>query len=1373
MTKILGLDLGTNSIGWAIRDTELQGNQIQDKGVVIFPKGMGEDQTGEYSLAKERTNHRQSRRQYERRRLRKLKLLEVLIAPQVGMCPLTKEEMNQWLKPKKSGNRKFPGNQKFLDWLKLNFTEGKKADYKNPYELRASAFEKELSLKEIGRIFYHITQRRGYKSNRVDKNDDEASKIEQNIKKTKEKLNGKTYGQKAAEWIKEGKRVRKSDNENCDTSRDLFEDEFNQIIEKQNLKSRIGEDTIEKIRSFIFEQKPLKSQKGLIGKCKFEKNKTRSPVSHPAFEEFRALQFINSIKKKNSSEEAEFEPLSKVQREQIYPLFLRKSKPTFKFEDIAKKLISKPKQNEVEINNKKQTVWTDTKTGEQYIFNYKPNQTVSGNPTLSQIIDVIGKDTWDNLKENQAQKGEITKELIWNTLFCPTFDKNFLKQFAIERLGTSEEKAEEFSKIILKDGYSELSVKAIRNILPFLREGYIYSHAIFFANMPTVIGKEKWKKYSDTLTNEVNEILNNHQEENRKRLIVNSLLEQLENENYQYSDLLEDTITNYYGTKTWQTKPAKEKEAIKQDVESLYSGQKNKTGNKNFLPLEKIEDKVKKHLIEYLGEFPEDIQKKALSKLYHPSDIDIYPKVKPGRFGKRYLGDPRTGSFKNPMAMRTLFELKHLINYMIEHGKINNTDKIIVETARELNDNNTRKAWENWQKKRENEHVEWRDQIKKDYKAATGKAIEPSENDVIKYRLWEEQCHKCLYTGAQICLEDFLGDNPKFDIEHTFPRSQSFDNSLENKTLADNHYNRQIKSNIIPKNLPNYDETITRDDKTYPPIKPMLKDWEEHVKQLENKLEPLKRPQGNETPQKHDERVQKKRYLEFELDYWRNKLGKFKAKEIKPGFKNSQLVDTQLISRYSVAYLKSAFDKVYSVKGSVVADFRKMWGLQEAFEKKERVNHIHHAIDACTITGLTKDSYDKLAQYWHDAEQGLKPKIDKPWKTFTTDVLRIESEVLINHVFRENTLKQTKRKLRKRGKIQYKKDKDGNYLRDEKGERIPIYETGEGIRKPLHKQTFYGAIKQPEQDEDGNNMTDEDGNLLLEKDKAGNEVIHYRVSFPFASAQNADQIKKNIPKIVDPKLRALAMEKGASAIYNDGFFEIPPNEEKQRKENNPKPRKVFKIKIFQDNYVKNPLAIKEHRTIDVKSKHKKYYYVQNDTNIMMVLYSDGNKENDFELINAFDLANLKKKGEVFYPKFKEKNKRGKKSYVPLIQRNGKDLVIKPGQKVILVENSFDEVKGAKIQDLQKRFYRINALSIERHIRNGKGYNYGIIELVNNQEALPKDDIKKNMKEKPHGDFYQNESYKPFRKMNHNNFKALVENIDFKVTYTGKIQWLKK
>ena len=67
MSKILGLDLGTNSIGWALVDDNQQ--KIIDTGVRIFPAGVNDlGESKEQSKNSARREARQIRRQYFRRK---------------------------------------------------------------------------------------------------------------------------------------------------------------------------------------------------------------------------------------------------------------------------------------------------------------------------------------------------------------------------------------------------------------------------------------------------------------------------------------------------------------------------------------------------------------------------------------------------------------------------------------------------------------------------------------------------------------------------------------------------------------------------------------------------------------------------------------------------------------------------------------------------------------------------------------------------------------------------------------------------------------------------------------------------------------------------------------------------------------------------------------------------------------------------------------------------------------------------------------------------------------------------------------------------------------------------------------------------------
>ena len=130
MSVVLGLDLGPNSIGWALIDEEKQ--SIIGTGARIFQEGVNSLNTGkEESKNATRRAKREIRVQNRRRRMRKKKLIPFL--KKVNLMPKENEE----------------------EFFKIN-----------PYEVRKKALYKQLSNFELGRAFYHLNQRRGFKSNR-------------------------------------------------------------------------------------------------------------------------------------------------------------------------------------------------------------------------------------------------------------------------------------------------------------------------------------------------------------------------------------------------------------------------------------------------------------------------------------------------------------------------------------------------------------------------------------------------------------------------------------------------------------------------------------------------------------------------------------------------------------------------------------------------------------------------------------------------------------------------------------------------------------------------------------------------------------------------------------------------------------------------------------------------------------------------------------------------------------------------------------------------------------------------------------------------------------------------------------------------------
>ena len=465
MAKILGLDLGTNSIGWAlIEDNQ---NKILGLGTRIFPMGVENlgDGEGEISKNASRTGARGVRRQFFRRRLRKQILLKAL--SENKMCPLEAFDFQEWKR-----NKRFP-IEKLATWFALN-----------PYELRQKALIEKLSLEEIGRIFYHLIQRRGFLSNSRKGGSDDGTIFKGNpkegkigITETQKNIEDKTLGAYLFEiYPKENQpfqdgleRIR-----NRYTTRKMYVDEFELIWNKQaqfhaeltnELKTLFGGRKLDgyKEDGILFHQRPLRSQKHLVGNCSFEPRKTKCPISAIPFEQFRVWQWVNTV-------EYNGKKISQEEKEKIVEFLFANEKPEFK---KIRKVIGKESS--------------------EFKFNYKDDDKIVGTHTVSNL---------SNKKYFGAKWFEFTEkeqEDIWHVLFF--FDsKSNLKEYAIKKWNFTEEQAESISKFNVKDGYASLSRKAISNILPFLKLGFTYDVAVVLGGIKNVFGSD-WEKLSDEKRN--------------------------------------------------------------------------------------------------------------------------------------------------------------------------------------------------------------------------------------------------------------------------------------------------------------------------------------------------------------------------------------------------------------------------------------------------------------------------------------------------------------------------------------------------------------------------------------------------------------------------------------------------------------------------------------------------------------------------------------------------------------------------------------------------------------------------------------------------------------------------------------------------------
>ena len=1145
MTKILGLDLGTNSIGWALTEQTDNTFTLLDKGVDIFQEGVARTKSGEEPMVKTRTDARALRRHYFRRRLRKIELLKVLV--ENDMCPyLSTEELDGW-----RYDKRYPINEEFLAWQRTDDNSDK-----NPYHDRYIALTERLDLTIkanrhiLGRALYHLAQRRGFLSNRKDQSSNDDGKVIGGISKlTKEmESEGCEYlGEFYYKLYAEGQKIRTSDGYGYAGRIIHYEKEFDAICQRQQL----SDELIGALHRAIFFQRPLKSQKGLVGGCTFERGKARCPISHPRFEEYRMWSFINNIRIKGPYD-TELRWLSAEELQLIEPLFYRK-KDHFDFEDIAKKIAGGKKGNYAHISDKVDAA---------YKFNFKMSHTVSGCPVTAYLRGIFGED-WHSTMCSLYLKGEgKTPDQIlgdvWHVLFSFD-DEDKLSEWAKTNLQLTEEQAKEFVKIPIKQGYASLSLCAINKILPWLREGYRYDEAVFLANLEKVVPTEVWSN------------------PNKRRHIVNSVA---------------DAVANFTPTRPGETK----------------------------------EDAIYSTLLD-CGLYGDELR---MDRLYHPSKVEYFKDAQPNSEGLALLGSPRTSSVRNPMAMRALFRLRALLNQLLKEGKIDPKTKINIEFARSLNDSNMRAAIEQYQRENEKLRLGYADEIRKLYKAETGIDIEPTEDDILKYQLWIEQEKICLYTGKMIAISEFIGADPKYDIEHTVPRSRGGDNSQANKTLCQSDYNRHIKREKLPAQLAEHAQIMARIDNL---------GWENEIEKLERLIESYARKSKTATTKKtKDEAIQKRHYYRMKLNYLRDKLLRFTMTEVPEGFSKRQGVDIGIIGRYAKMYLETVFERVYTVKGATTADFRKMWGLQEEYTRKERINHVHHCIDAITIACIDAGTYAKWAQFQHDTERyywhrDLRPVVEKPWPTFTEDVKAVAEELLISHHTPSNLPKHSRKKLRIRGKIQYNENGEVKYIQ------------GDTARGILHQQTFYGAI-----------LRDDEVKYVVRKNLSDLKTM------------------ADVDKIVDDAVRECVKR----AIEEKGFKEATSN---PILFNPAKGVYIKKVRIYASS-VTSPIHLKPHRDLS-RHAHKQHYHVANESNYCMAIYEGevkGKTKRTFELVNNLEAAlfyNGKSDNETIVPQIKDS--------LPL------KYILRIGTMVLFYEKSPEEFYECTKADLVKRLYKVKGM----------------------------------------------------------------------------------
>lgn len=314
---------------------------------------------------------------------------------------------------------------------------------------------------------------------------------------------------------------------------------------------------------------------------------------------------------------------------------------------------------------------------------------------------------------------------------------------------------------------------------------------------------------------------------------------------------------------------------------------------------------------------------------------------------KKYLpklpGD--TYDITSPVVKRAINQTIKVVNEIIKrHGS---PAAVNIELAREMSKSfKDRKRIEKEQKDNAAQNQRIYDEIKDTFHVA-----QPSGQDIVKYKLWQEQDCKCVYTGQPIKAENLFVPG-YYEVDHIIPYSISFDDSYTNKVLVLTKANRD-KGNRIPMQY--------------------VADKEEYEIRVNTLIK---------------NRAKREKLLKPIL-----------TEEDMGEMKQRSLQDTQFITRFMMNYIKDylLFDEAYdrkqrvtAVNGRVTAYMRKRWGINKVREDGD----LHHSVDAVVVACITPGIVQTVTEYAKREENrylnkddvAMRERFPMPWPEFSTEL---------------------------------------------------------------------------------------------------------------------------------------------------------------------------------------------------------------------------------------------------------------------------------------------------------------------------------------------------------------------------------------------------
>lgn len=438
----IGLDIGIASVGYAVLALDYEENPwgIIRMGSRIFD--VAENPKDGASLALPRREARSVRRRLRRHRHRIERIKNLLLYYNI----ITSDELQ-------------------------HLYEGNLTDI---YELRVRALDKAVSNLELVRILLHLAQRRGFKSNRKSEaNDKEAGQLLTAVSENAKRMKDNNYRTVGEMFFKDKifTEVKRNKGGNYLTTvhRDMIADEAKQIVEKQISlgNTSLSPKFLEQYLSILLSQRQFDEGPGepspyagdqiknMIGKCTFEADEYRAAKACYSFEYFNLLQKVNNLRLILQGKTIS---LDEEQRKKIINLALEKA--DLKYSQLRKELgLSQNVLFNTLTYNDNNIETTEKKAK----FNFMPAY-----HQLRKVLNTIKKDYIATFTKDQLDD-------IATILSIYKSDNKRTEE--LKRLGFSEDVIDALLSINGLSKFAHLSLKALRNIIPFLEQGMIYNEA--------------------------------------------------------------------------------------------------------------------------------------------------------------------------------------------------------------------------------------------------------------------------------------------------------------------------------------------------------------------------------------------------------------------------------------------------------------------------------------------------------------------------------------------------------------------------------------------------------------------------------------------------------------------------------------------------------------------------------------------------------------------------------------------------------------------------------------------------------------------------------------------------------------------------------